>query len=255
MALSVDRTERSPCIVASPSIDSEDMVLLSRKFPFAYKSDGATSDAMLEKVSKHLAFRGAAQESLFRLISVLHQLFMSKEAFLLETKLEVAPDGELQVQEASFGFDSAAWKTAGRQSDVHAFQDKTTEVSEEVEAEKSGIIYIKLDGEGSVGTIVNGAGLAMNTIDSLTRLGGHPANFLDTGGKATSDTIKSAFKVVCCDPRVKVILVNIFGGLTRCDMIAEGILLAFKDLKIKKPVVVRLRGTNEGIGQKMVSSL
>lgn len=253
LALSVDRTEQSPCIVASPSVDSEDMMLLSRKFPFAYGSDGATSDAMLEKVSKHLAIRGAAQESLSQLISVLHELFVSKEAFLLETKLEVTPDGELQVQEARFGFDDAAWKTGGRQSDVHAWQDTTVEVSEEVEAEKSGMIYVKLDGEGSLGTIVNGAGLAMNTIDSLTRLGGHPANFLDTGGKATTDTIKSAFKIVCSDRRVKVILVNIFGGLTRCDMIAEGILSAVKDLEMKVPVVVRLRGTNEGIGQKMVS--
>ncbi len=252
LTISVDRTERSPCIIASPSTDPKDMVALSRKFPFAYGSDGATSDAMLEKVSGHLAIKGTAQKPLFNLISVLHDLFMSKEAFMLETKFVVTEDYELQVHEARFGFDDASWKTAGRHSDMHALRDKTSEVAEEVEAEKGGMIYIKLDGEGSLGTIVNGAGLAMNTVDSLTRLGGHPANFLDTGGKATSDTIKSAFQIVTSDQRVKAIFVNIFGGLTRCDMIAEGIILAFKDLEIKVPVVVRLRGTNEAIGQKMV---
>lgn len=93
----------------------------------------------------------------------------------------------------------------------------------------------------------------MNTVDALTYHGGHCANFLDTGGKATSETVKSSFRIVASDPRVKAIFVNIFGGLTRADMIAEGIMIAFRDLKIKHPVVVRLRGTNEEIGQKMVS--
>lgn len=92
----------------------------------------------------------------------------------------------------------------------------------------------------------------MNTVDALTIHGGHCANFLDTGGKATSETVKSSFRIICSDPRVKAVFVNIFGGLTRCDMIAEGIILAFRDLDMKVPVVVRLRGTNEELGQKMV---
>ena len=120
-------------------------------------------------------------------------------------------------------------------------------------AEKEGMIYVKLSGEGSLGTIVNGAGLAMNTVDALVARGGHPANFLDTGGKATSETIKAAFKCVTSDARVKVIFVNIFGGLTLCDMIAKGIIMAFQDLDLTIPVVVRLRGTNEKLGQKMAS--
>lgn len=93
----------------------------------------------------------------------------------------------------------------------------------------------------------------MNTVDALTIHGGHCANFLDTGGKATSETVKASFRVICSDTRVKAVFVNIFGGLTRCDMIAEGIILAFRDLNMKVPVVVRLRGTNEELGQKMVS--
>ena len=102
---------------------------------------------------------------------------------------------------------------------------------------------------------VNGAGLAMNTVDAISDYGGKCANFLDTGGKATSETVKSSFRIILKDSRVKTIFVNIFGGLTLCDMIAEGIMLAYKDLGIKLPVVVRLRGTNEEKGQKMVSRL
>lgn len=102
--------------------------------------------------------------------------------------------------------------------------------------------------------LVNGAGLAMNTVDALTIHGGHCANFLDTGGKATSETVKSSFRIICSDSRVNAVFVNIFGGLTRCDMIAEGIIMAFRDLDMKVPVVVRLRGTNEELGQKMVKS-
>lgn len=95
----------------------------------------------------------------------------------------------------------------------------------------------------------------MNTVDALTIRGGHCANFLDTGGKATSETVKSAFRIVLSDPRVKTVFVNIFGGLTRSEMIAEGIIMAFRDLGMKVPVVVRLRGTNEELGQKMVSTM
>lgn len=100
--------------------------------------------------------------------------------------------------------------------------------------------------------IVNGAGLAMNTVDALTLHGGHCANFLDTGGKATAATVKSSFRIIASDARVRAIFVNIFGGLTRCDMIAEGIIMAFQELDLTVPVAVRLRGTNEESGQKMV---
>jgi len=100
--------------------------------------------------------------------------------------------------------------------------------------------------------IVNGAGLAMNTVDALTAKGGYCANFLDTGGKATPETVKASFRIVSSDSRVRAIFVNIFGGLTRCDMIAEGIIMAFRDLDLKVPVVVRLRGTNEEAGQKII---
>lgn len=205
---------------------------------------------------------------------------------MLEMQVGTTADGSFEVHGARFGFDDAAFRSSGRQKDIQALRNIAEEVPEEVEAEKDGIVYIKfvgsyfeyksmltssrLEGEGSVGTLgiyfffghsqpnsltyiaVNGAGLAMNTVDALTIHGGQCANFLDTGGKATSETVKSSFRVICSDTRVKAIFVNIFGGLTRCDMIAEGIILAFRDLKMQVPVVVRLRGTNEELGQKMV---
>jgi succinyl-CoA synthetase alpha subunit len=254
LSISIDRTVRSPCIIASPSTDPFDMFTLAERFLFAYGSDGATSDAMLEKVSRHLGIEGGAQKGVANLIANLVDIFMSKEAILLETKFAVRDDGTVQVQDAKFGFDDAAFKSSGRQKDIHQLRDKDAEAREEVMAEKEGMIYVKLSGEGSLGTIVNGAGLAMNTVDALVARGGHPANFLDTGGKATSETIKAAFQCVASDARVKAIFVNIFGGLTLCDMIAKGIIMAFQDLDLKVPVVVRLRGTNEKLGQKMVRS-
>ncbi|KEF52833.1 succinyl-CoA synthetase alpha subunit [Exophiala aquamarina CBS 119918] len=252
VAISIDRESRQPCIIASPSTDPEYAFQKSKKFPFAYGSDDAKSEDLLADVSTHLGVSDKGKPSLQRLVTELVDIFMSKEAFVVQTKFALDDDGGLQVQGAKFGFDDAAFRSSGRQAEVHALRDIKSEVREDVEAEKDGMIYVKLEGEGSIGTIVNGAGLAMNTVDALFARGGHPANFMDTGGKATSETIKAGFKIVSSDPRVKVIFVNIFGGLTLGDMIANGILMAFKDLDLKVPVVVRIRGTREVEGQKLI---
>ena len=158
--------------------------------------------------------------------------------------------GELKVAGARFGFDDAAFRSCGRQAELQRARNIAAEHPSEVAAEKHGIVYITLEGNGAIGTLVNGAGLAMNTIDALA---GNAANFLDTGGKATAETVKQSFEVILRDPRVKVIFVNIFGGLTLGDMIARGIILAFKELSPTVPVVVRIRGTNEKEGQKLVA--
>lgn len=247
LAISIDRSARSPCIVASPSAGS-DSVALSKTFPFDYGAPIPASH--VTAVLSHLGLLESKHEDLTSLLDSLQKIFMEKEAFVLETKL----DNSLLVTSARFGFDDAAFRSSGRQSNVHGLRDKSIEVREEVEAEKDGIVYVKYGGEGSIGTLVNGAGLAMNTVDSITLHGGHCANFLDTGGKATTETVKSSFRIIASDERVKAIFVNIFGGLTLCDMIAEGIILAFRDLNLKVPIVVRLRGTNEEKGQKIVSS-
>ena len=253
VAVSIDRSERQPCIVASPVTDSDSIFANTKRFPFAYGSSDATSDEMINKVASHMHVHGEGKKSLKKLLTELVDLYMSKEAFILRTESTINNEtGDLEVSKVKFGFDDAAFRSSKRQADVHALREIEKEDAGEVAAEKEGMVYIKLDGEGTLGTIVNGAGLAMNTVDNIVKLGGHPANFLDTGGKATKETIKASFKVVTADPRVKAIFVNIFGGLTLGDMIANGILLAFKDLNVKIPVVVRIRGTNEAEGQKLI---
>ncbi|KAK7757838.1 hypothetical protein SLS62_000216 [Diatrype stigma] len=201
-----------------------------------------------------------------RFIAVLNgmiDLFFEKEAFLLET--QIVENGEnVEIVAARFGFDDAAFRSCGRQGDIQELRDTSSEEAAEVEAEKDGIVYIKLD--GNIGTLVNGAGLAMNTVDALADAGGRAANFLDTGGKATSATVKKSFQVILTNPKVKAslekhppypyycIFVNIFGGLTLGDMIARGVLLAFQDLQMSVPVVVRIRGSsNEKEGQRIIA--
>ncbi|KAF4631546.1 hypothetical protein G7Y89_g6585 [Cudoniella acicularis] len=250
LAVAVDRKSLSPCIIASPATDPENPHAEAKKFPFDYRQGFNAS--LVPAIAEHLQLGSSSQESLPKLINGLVDLYMKKEAFLLET-LFVERLGELKVVGANFGFDDAAFRSTKRQEDIHAFRRIEDEHPQEVEAEKDGIVYIKLAGNGNIGTLVNGAGLAMNTVDALADAGGKAANFLDTGGKATSETVKKSFQVILQDERVKVIFVNIFGGLTLGDMIANGVLLAFKELDMRLPVVVRIRGTNEEKGQRIIA--
>jgi succinyl-CoA synthetase alpha subunit len=250
LAVAVDRANLSPCIIASPANNMEDPHAEAKKFAFDY---GKGFDAsQVPAIAEHLQLGQSSKESLPKLINGLVDLYINKEAFLLETMF-VERLGELKVVGARFGFDDAAFRSTKRQSDIHALRRIEDEDPQESEAEKDGIVYIKLAGDGNIGTLVNGAGLAMNTVDALADAGGKAANFLDTGGKATSETVKRSFEVILQDERVKVIFVNIFGGLTLGDMIANGVLLAFKELEVRLPVVVRIRGTNEAEGQKIIA--
>lgn len=251
LSVAVDRESLSPCVIASPASEPGISPGESKKFPFDYRK--GLDPIRAPPIAQHLQLGQGSVEPLLKLITQLTDLFMKKEAFLLETMF-VERLGELKVVGARFGFDDAAFKSTKRQANIHALRRIENEDPQEVEAEKDGIVYIKLAGDGDIGTLVNGAGLAMNTVDALADAGGKAANFLDTGGKATSETVKKSFEVILQDPRVKVIFVNIFGGLTLGDMIANGILLAFKELDMKLPVVVRIRGTNEEEGQKIVSA-
>jgi succinyl-CoA synthetase alpha subunit len=245
---------------------------------------GPTSD-LIFSVIRHLQLDAAplkAKAQVGTLVQSLWKLYHEKEAISITVNLALNDKADkLDVYDPYLFFDDAAFKSNKRQADLHSLRDSSTVSATEIEAEKNGIVYIPLaspdstkkDGEeprNLVGTLVNGAGLAMNTNDLLSlRLNPsstHPqsplqnitsfptssANFLDTGGKATSETIKTSFKLILSDPRVSVVFVNIFGGLTLCDMIAEGIILAFKEIGVNKPVVVRLRGTNEEKGQQVL---
>lgn len=250
LAVAVNRTTRSPCIIASPRGDPGQAHEGAKTFSFDYQR--GFDPLNLPAVAQHLELNHTAHQSLLKLINSLFALYVKKEAFLLEATF-VERLGELKVVGANFGFDDAAFRSTKRQADVHALRDIENEDPREVEAEKDGIVYINLPGNGNIGTLVNGAGLAMNTVDALAAAGGEAANFLDTGGKATSETVKKSFQVILQDPNVKVIFVNIFGGLTLGDMIARGVLLAFQELEMRLPVVVRIRGTNEEEGQRIVS--
>jgi succinyl-CoA synthetase alpha subunit len=252
LAVAVDRSNLSPCIIASPTSNLDEPHTGAKKFAFDYKK--GFKNSQIPAVAEYLQLGQSSKESLPKLIHGLVDLYMKKEAFLLETMF-VERLGDLEVVGARFGFDDAAFRSTKRQSDIHALRQIEDEDPQELEAEKDGIVYIKLAGDGNIGTLVNGAGLAMNTVDALADAGGKAANFLDTGGKATSETVKKSFEVILQDERVKVIFVNIFGGLTLGDMIANGVLLAFKELQMRLPVVVRIRGTNEEQGQKIVRTL
>jgi succinyl-CoA synthetase beta subunit len=162
--------------------------------------------------------------------------------------LIVMADGNLRVLDAKVSFDSNALY---RHPDIQALRDLSEEDEKEIEASKHDLSYIALDGD--IGCMVNGAGLAMATMDIIKLFGAEPANFLDVGGGASKEKVTAAFKIITADPNVKGILVNIFGGIMRCDIIAEGVIAAVKEVGLKVPLVVRLEGTNVDLGKKILN--
>lgn len=251
LAVGIDRSTRSPCLIASPSLPSDPAAPSSpaKRFPL---SSSASDTLSIDRIASHLSLSQseATTTSLRTLIRALTTLFREREAFCLETEI-VERLGAIKVVAARFGLDDAAYRSLGRQADLHNLP--STDSPAILEAAREGIVYIPLPGTGSIGTLVNGAGLAMNTVDALADAGGQAANFLDTGGKATSETVKKSFEIILRDERVKVVFVNIFGGLTLGDMIARGVVMAFKELGVRVPVVVRIRGTNEAEGQRIIA--
>jgi succinyl-CoA synthetase beta subunit len=179
----------------------------------------------------------------------LYRAFEGTDAALLEINpFLLTRDGLLLALDAKLTFDDNA---AFRHPDQGKLRDLDEEAPLEVEASKFGLNYIKLDG-GNVGCMVNGAGLAMATMDIIKLAGGAPANFLDVGGGANADQIKNAFRILLADPDVKAVLINIFGGILRCDVLAEGVIASVRDLKVQVPVVVRMKGNNEDKGKRML---
>ncbi|CCM01646.1 uncharacterized protein FIBRA_03707 [Fibroporia radiculosa] len=207
------------------------------------------SKAEALSVAKKLGFKSenAENEAAETFIN-LYKIFKEKDA----TQIEINPlgetaDGHVLCMDAKFGFDDNA---DFRQKDIFALRDITQEEVSEVEAQKANLNFIKLD--GNIGCLVNGAGLAMATMDVLALHGGNPANFLDVGGGATPETVKKAFEILLADPKVKSIFINIFGGIMRCDYIAEGVIKATKELGLSIPLIVRLKGTMESQAKQMI---
>ena len=200
-------------------------------------------------VSKALGLSGDLARSMDRLLGQLYTAFTVKDMDLLEINpLIVTTSGELRCLDAKMSFDGNAMF---KHPDVAALRDEAEEDAKEIEASKYDLNYITLD--GTIGCMVNGAGLAMATMDIIKLYGEAPANFLDVGGGASKEKVTAAFKIITADPNVKGILVNIFGGIMRCDVIAEGVIAAVKEVGLDVPLVVRLEGTNVALGKTILS--
>jgi succinyl-CoA synthetase beta subunit len=202
----------------------------------------------VRSVSRALGLDADLQKQMSSLLTLLYKAFTEKDMSLLEVNpLVITKDKKLVCLDAKIGFDDNA---LFRHPDVVALRDETEEDAKEIEASKYELNYVALD--GSIGCMVNGAGLAMATMDIIKLYGLEPANFLDVGGSASKEKVAAAFKIITSDPKVKGILVNIFGGIMKCDIIAEGVVAAVKEVGLKVPLVVRLEGTNVDAGKQII---
>ena len=214
------------------------------------KASAGCTDADAATLADAFKLDGSAREQGMALFKNLYKAFVSKDMSLLEINpLIVTKSNDVQVLDAKVSFDNNA---LFRHPDVMELRDITEEDEKEVEASKHDLAYIALDGE--IGCMVNGAGLAMATMDIIKLYGAEPANFLDVGGSATTERVTAAFKIITADPNVKGILVNIFGGIMRCDVIAEGVVQAAKDINLDVPLVVRLEGTKVDEGKAIINN-
>src|SRR5512132_3207754 len=200
-------------------------------------------------VAKALNLSGDLAKQAEKLTAQLYAAFVAKDMSMLEINpLVVTKQGQLRVLDAKVSFDDNA---LFRHPEVLALRDETEEDAKEIEASKYDLNYVTLD--GNIGCMVNGAGLAMATMDTVKLFGGSPANFLDVGGGATAEKVTAAFKIMLSNPKVKCILVNIFGGIMKCDTIAAGVVTAAREVKLSVPLVVRMKGTNEDLGKKILA--
>ena len=212
------------------------------------QSTGVT-DEDTEKLADAYKLAGNSRDQGKKLFKALYKAFTDKDMSMLEINpLIVTKSNEIQVLDAKISFDGNA---LFRHPDLMAYRDESEEDAKELEASKYDLAYIALDGE--IGCMVNGAGLAMATMDIIKLYGAAPANFLDVGGGATTEKVTAAFKIITSDPNVKGILVNIFGGIMRCDVIAQGVVQAVKDVGLQVPLVVRLEGTKVEEGKSIIN--
>ncbi len=252
-AVLLDRGTAAPVIVASTEGGVE-IEAIAAKSPEKIIRESIDPLAGLQpfqtrKLAKQLGFESSQLKSASKLFEGLYRTFIAYDCSMVEVNpLVVTTNGDVLALDAKFNFDDNALY---RHPEVAAMRDIAEEDPREVEASKHGLNYIGLD--GNIACLVNGAGLAMATMDIIKFYGGEPANFLDVGGGATEEQVTEAFKILIADKKVKAILVNIFGGIMKCDIIAQGIINAAKTVKLSVPLVVRLEGTNVEAGKKLIA--
>ena len=253
LAILMDRSTQAPVIVAS-SQGGMDIETVAKETPDAIITTGVdihtgVTDDMARKIATELGFSEQCIEDAKDTIQKLYQVFMEKDATQIEINpLSETSDHQVLAMDAKLGFDDNA---DFRQKEIFSWRDPSQEDADEVKAAEHGLNFIKLDGD--IGCLVNGAGLAMATMDIIKLNGGTPANFLDVGGGATPEAIKSAFTLITSDPKVTAIFVNIFGGIVRCDAIAQGLINVVQQMNLKLPIVCRLQGTNMEKAAELVS--
>ena len=253
LSLLVDRETSRVSVVASTEggMNIEDVAHDTPEKIHTFSIDPATGvfPHHGRALARALKLKGDLAKQAASVLNGLYTAFLAKDMSLLEVNpLIVTEDERLVLLDAKVSFDNNA---LFRHPDIAALRDETEEDPKEIEASKFDLSYIALDGE--IGCMVNGAGLAMATMDIIKLYGAEPANFLDVGGGAGKEKVTAAFKIITADPNVKGILVNIFGGIMRCDIIAEGVVAAVKEVGLKVPLVVRLEGTNVELGKKIIN--
>jgi len=249
----IDRAKEAPVVMASPEGGVEIEKVAAETPELIFKEYVNPATGFLSFQARRLAFKLGLTGDTFKkgvkFILGLYKAFQASDASLAEINpLLVTKQGDVLALDAKMNFDDNALP---RHKDIQEMRDFEEEEPLEVEASKFNLNYIKLD--GNVGCMVNGAGLAMATMDIIKYYGGNPANFLDVGGGVSGEGVKNAFKILVSDEDVKAALINIFGGIVRCDLVADGIVKAAKEIGLKVPMVVRLEGTNVDLGKKILA--
>jgi succinyl-CoA synthetase beta subunit len=252
LGMVIDRAAARPVLMASPDggVDIEKVAAETPERIFKEHIDPVTGLAPFQgrKLAFALGLEGPQVAKATKLMRALYDAFRDTDASLVEINpLVVTQSGDLLALDAKMTFDDNA---LFRHPDIKEFRDLSEEDPLEIEASKYSLNYIKLD--GTIGCMVNGAGLAMATMDIIKLAGGEPANFLDVGGGASAEQIRNAFKILMSDAHVKAVLINIFGGILRCDVLAQGVIAAVKELGVRVPVVIRMEGTNVEEGRRML---
>ena len=252
LGMVVDRSTRRPVLMASPDggmeIEKVAAETPDRIFKVFLHPALGLQAFQARKLAFALELKGDQIGKATRLMTAVVQAFLASDASLIEINpLIVTASGDLVALDAKVTFDDNALY---RHPEYRELRDLSEEDPLEIEASKYSLNYIKLD--GSIGCMVNGAGLAMATMDIIKLAGGEPANFLDVGGGANAEQIKNAFRILTSDPAVRAVLINIFGGILRCDVLAQGVIEAVKDLGVRVPIVMRMEGTNVELGKQML---